>query len=131
MLKKYSFILIALGVFLVHGSIYAEEPVTPNKEGPAATPNTPLKKLDTTTKNLPIKPQVQDEFLLDQQFKGPFKDTLIQRWVDKINGNICYLYIPVMAPGLPIPKDAPNPQSLPRIYGSNTIGNISCVGGKK
>ena len=69
-------------------------------------------------------------FLLEEQFKGPHQDTIIQRWVDKVRGNVCYLYIPITIPTL-----APDPSSskpsdnkpAPAVYGPNGIGTISCV----
>ena len=69
-------------------------------------------------------------FLLEEQFKGPHQDTIIQRWVDKVRGNVCYLYIPITIPTL-----APEPNSskpaenkpAPAVYGPNGIGTISCV----
>ena len=69
-------------------------------------------------------------FLLEEQFKGPHQDTIIQRWVDKVRGNVCYLYIPItiptLAPDLNSPKPADN-KPAPAVYGPNGIGTISCV----
>ena len=65
-----------------------------------------------------------DQFVLDGQYAGPFKDTVVQRWVDRITGNVCYLYIPVVVPGLPNSGTTPG---QPRVYGPNGIGTISCV----
>lgn len=65
-----------------------------------------------------------DQFVLDGQYAGPFKDTLVQRWIDRLTGNICYLYIPVVVPGVPTPGNSPG---QPRVYGPNGIGSISCV----
>ncbi len=65
-----------------------------------------------------------DQFVLDGQYSGPFKDTVVQRWVDRITGNVCYLYIPVVVPGVPNSGGAPG---QPRVYGPNGIGTISCV----
>ena len=65
-----------------------------------------------------------DQFFLDGQYSGPFKDTVVQRWVDRLTGNICYFYIPVVVPGVPNSGNAPG---QPRVYGPNAIGSISCV----
>ena len=65
------------------------------------------------------------QMVLDGQFPGPFKDTLIQRWVDLAVGAICYLYIPVSVPALPRSEQTPADQ--PRLYGPNGIGSISCI----
>lgn len=81
---------------------------------------------DESQKKLTQTQSKQGQLLLDSQFPGPFQDTLIQRWIDKSNGNICYLYIPVIAPGET--SYQPN-QTQPaiRVYGKNAIGTISCV----
>lgn len=65
--------------------------------------------------------------VLDAQFAGPFKDTIIQRWIDVSASTICYLYIPVTVPALPDkPSSANNDQQI-RVYGPNGIGSISCI----
>jgi hypothetical protein len=82
------------------------------------------------SKALPLN----ESFILDAQFNGPFQDTLIQRWVDKAKGNTCYLYIPVIVPNFDRQAQdkqtgqPTNPKPGPKIYGPNTIGSISCVG---
>ena len=86
---------------------------------------------DSTKKDEPKRMAKPAEyFLLEEQFKGPHQDTIIQRWVDKVRGNVCYLYIPITIPTL-----APDPSSsksadnkpTPAVYGPNGIGSISCV----
>ena len=65
--------------------------------------------------------------VLDAQFAGPFKDTIIQRWIDVSASTICYLYIPVSVPALPDkPQIGSSTESI-RIYGPNGIGSISCI----
>ena len=64
--------------------------------------------------------------VLDAQFAGPFKDTLIQRWVDVSASAICYLYIPVTVPSLPNQQTV-NSGEAARVYGPNSIGTISCI----
>ena len=82
------------------------------------------------SKALPLN----ESFILDAQFNGPFPDTLIQRWVDKVKGNVCYLYIPVMVPTIERqaqdkqPGQAANLKPGPKMYGGNSLGSISCVG---
>lgn len=66
------------------------------------------------------------QLILDAQFSGPFKDTLIQRWVDTSASAICYLYIPVTLPAIPTQQSG-NPQEATRVYGANSIGSISCI----
>lgn len=62
---------------------------------------------------------------LEARYRGPFKDTMIQRWRDPIDGTICYLYLPIALPNAKVGK-AGYLQ-----YGSNTIGSISCLPGRK
>jgi hypothetical protein len=60
--------------------------------------------------------------ILEQVFRAPLRDTIIQRWRDPANSIICYLYVPI---------STPFSQAQPGIgfvqYGANTIGSISCV----
>ncbi|MCA3324940.1 MAG: hypothetical protein INF75_06145 [Roseomonas sp.] len=59
---------------------------------------------------------------LEQVYRGPLRDTVIQRWRDPVNSIICYIYLPISAP-----LAASQPGSTFVQYGPNTIGNISCV----
>ena len=59
---------------------------------------------------------------LEQVFRGPLPDTVIQRWRDPVNSSNCYMYLPVSAP-----LAAPQPGSNSFQYGPNIIGSISCV----
>jgi hypothetical protein len=58
---------------------------------------------------------------LEQEYAGPMKDTVVQRWRDPQSGILCYLYVPFAAQHSP-------PTSTGYVqYGANTIGTISCV----
>ncbi len=59
--------------------------------------------------------------LLEKMYRGPLRDTVIQRWRDPIDGSVCYLYIPISAPLLP-----PTAEGYMQ-YGANQIGGISCI----
>src|SRR3954449_9529932 len=59
---------------------------------------------------------------LEGLYRGPLRDTVVQRWRDPIDGTICYLFIPINAPHSP-----PNETGYVQ-YGPNTIGSVSCVG---
>ena len=59
--------------------------------------------------------------LLEKIYRGPLRDTIIQRWRDPIDGSVCYVYIPISAPLLP-----PSPEGYVQ-YGPNQIGSISCI----
>lgn len=59
--------------------------------------------------------------LLEKIYRGPLRDTIIQRWRDPIDGSVCYLYIPISAPLLP-----PTAEGYVQ-YGANQIGSISCI----
>jgi hypothetical protein len=58
---------------------------------------------------------------LEQQYAGPLKDTVLQRWRDPQSGFTCYVYLPFTV--------AHTPQSGGGYvqYGPNMIGSISCV----
>jgi hypothetical protein len=58
---------------------------------------------------------------LEAEYAGPMKDTTIQRWRDPGGEAVCYLYIPFTA------QHSPPQANGYVIYGSNTIGSISCV----
>jgi len=60
--------------------------------------------------------------ILEQVYRGPLPDTVIQRWRDPVNSGNCYMYLPVSAP-----LAAPQPGSNSFQYGPNIIGSISCV----
>lgn len=74
-----------------------------------------------------------ESFVLEAQFAGPHQDTIIQRWSDRARNNTCYLYIPVVVPTLPSPKDQNTQAGVsqaakqPKVYGANNLGSISCV----
>jgi hypothetical protein len=59
--------------------------------------------------------------LLEKIYRGPLRDTIIQRWRDPIDGSVCYLYMPISAPLLPPTADGYVQ------YGANQIGSISCI----
>jgi hypothetical protein len=59
--------------------------------------------------------------LLEKMYRGPLRDTVIQRWRDPIDGSVCYLYIPISAALLP-----PTSEGYVQ-YGANQIGSISCI----
>ncbi len=59
---------------------------------------------------------------LEQVYRGPLRDTVIQRWRDPVNSIICYIYLPISAP-----LAASQPGSTFVQYGPNTIGSISCM----
>ena len=59
--------------------------------------------------------------VIERQFAGPLRDTVIQRVRDPADGTICYIYLPMSAPHSP-------PQSAGFVqYGGNTIGSINCL----
>jgi hypothetical protein len=59
--------------------------------------------------------------VLERIYRGPLRDTIIQRWLDPIDGTVCFLYTPISAPLLPQPVEGYVQ------YGANQIGSISCV----
>ena len=83
-----------------------------------ALPFTPAKAQQAPAQNWEGFPMM----ILEQVFRGPLRDTIIQRWRDPVNSSICYMYLPISAP-----LAAPQPGSNFVQYGSNIIGSISCV----
>jgi hypothetical protein len=72
-----------------------------------------------------LPPSLQWEQLpmmqLEQMYRGPLKDTVIQRWRDPALGSVCYIYLPITAA-----HSDPQPSGYVQ-YGANYIGSISCV----
>ena len=60
--------------------------------------------------------------LLEKIYRGPLRDTIIQRWRDPIDGTVCFLYLPISAPLTPPPAGQAYVQ-----YGPNQVGSISCT----
>ena len=60
--------------------------------------------------------------ILEQVYRAPLRDTVIQRWRDPMNSVICYLYVPISTPFA-----AGQPGNAFVQYGPNHIGSISCV----
>src|SRR4051812_10491068 len=61
---------------------------------------------------------------LEGLYRGPLRDTVVQRWRDPVDGTVCYLYIPITAQ-----HSVPNETGYVQ-YGPNVIGSMSCVAGK-
>jgi hypothetical protein len=59
--------------------------------------------------------------LLEKIYRGPLRDTIIQRWRDPIDGSVCAVYMPISAPLLP-----PTAEGYVR-YGASQIGSVSCI----
>lgn len=59
--------------------------------------------------------------LLEKIYRGPLRDTIIQRWRDPIDGSVCFVYMPISAPLLPPTADGYVQ------YGATQIGSISCI----
>ena len=58
--------------------------------------------------------------LLERVYRGPLKDTVIERLRDPLDGTVCYVYTPISVPNAP-------PSGGYLQYGGNTIGGISCI----
>lgn len=56
--------------------------------------------------------------LVERVFRGPLRDTVIQRLRDPVDGTTCFLYLPMSA--------AVAAQGQFLVYGPNTIGSVSC-----
>ena len=89
------------------GTAMAQQPPAQQSPQPAAAP--------------PVIWEQLPRMLLQQQYAGPLKDTLIQRWRDPETNLICYVYLPFT-----VAHTAPTATSYVQ-YGPNVIGSISCV----
>jgi hypothetical protein len=58
---------------------------------------------------------------LERQFSGPLQDTVVQRLRDPVDGTICYLYLPIS-----VAHSQTTATGFVQ-YGSNGVGNISCM----
>jgi hypothetical protein len=58
--------------------------------------------------------------LLERIYRGPLKDTIIERLRDPIDGSVCYVYLPISVPQQPEAGGYAQ-------YGAATVGSISCV----
>lgn len=93
------------------------------RPGPAAPPAQPAQQQQAQQQE--AQPPAWDSFptmLLERVYRGPLRDTIIQRWRDPADGTVCFLYIPISAPLL-----QPQPGSPYVQYGPNMIGSVSCV----
>ena len=85
-------------------------------------PKAPAAPMQMQQQSAPPEPQ-WDSFptmLLEKIYRGPLKDTVIQRWRDPVDGSVCYIYLPISVPLLP------GAQGYAQ-YGGSGIGNISCI----
>jgi hypothetical protein len=107
---------LATGLSLAVGwtgrSACAQQPQPPPAaQHPAAAP--PQQPTPSEWDGLPT-------MLLEKIYKGPLRDTIIQRWRDPIDGSVCFIYLPISVPLLP--KQEGYVQ-----YGAGQIGSVSCV----
>ncbi len=123
--------LIAAGGFLVfnHKLEWITSPA--QAQTPPARPATPA-PAPAPAANAPAPapapaapPQVSEwetfpTMILEKIYRGPLRDTIIQRWRDPIDGAVCLIYVPISTPLLP--QNAPGYMQ----YGANQIGSISC-----
>lgn len=96
----------------IAGALAAGWPVLAQQQVPPAAQQ---QETSATWESFPTMP-------LEQVYRGPLRDTVIQRWRDPVDGTVCFLYIPISAPLLPQQPGARYMQ-----YGPNTIGSVSCV----
>jgi hypothetical protein len=92
---------------------------------PQAAPAVPSPAPPTANPPAPLVPEAEwskfPTMLLEKVYRGPLRDTIVQRWRDPIDGSVCFLYIPISTPLLPQPAEGYMQ------YGPNQIGSISCI----
>jgi hypothetical protein len=105
---------------LCYDTAMAQQPPAQQSQQPAAQPP-PAQQSQQPAAEPPVVWERLPRMLLQQQYAGPLKDTLIQRWRDPETNLICYVYLPITAAHSP-----PTATSYVQ-YGPNVIGSISCV----
>ena len=100
---------------LMAASAWAQPPAHP--EAPASSAPVPAVAPPAASAEWSSFPVM----LLEKIYRGPLRDTIVQRWRDPIDGSVCFLYIPISTPMLPQPAEGYMQ------YGANQIGSISCV----
>ncbi len=58
--------------------------------------------------------------VVERVFRGPLRDTVVQRLRDPVDGSTCFIYLPMSA--------AVAAQGQFLVYGPNAIGSVSCFG---
>lgn len=69
----------------------------------------------------PLNWDTAPRMMLERQYAGPLRDTLVQRWRDPSDGSICYIYLPISA------AHSTKTETGFVQYGPNSIGSISCL----
>lgn len=110
-------LLVTAGLLLAALPAYAQRPPQPGpQEAPPAAPQgaaeAPQQQAAPRWESFP-------PMVLERVFRGPLRDTLVQRWRDPVDGAICFVYLPISVSAAG--------QSAYLLYGSNTIGSISCT----
>jgi hypothetical protein len=105
---------------LCYDTAMAQQPPAQQSQQPAAQPP-PAQQSQQPAAEPPVVWERLPRMLLQQQYAGPLKDTLIQRWRDPETNLICYVYLPFIAA-----HSTPTPNGYVQ-YGPNVIGSISCV----
>jgi hypothetical protein len=107
---------LAIGLAVAGGATpaAAQPKAAPAPPASAQPPPAPAQQTSPEWSSFPA-------MLLEKIYRGPLRDTIIQRWRDPIDGSVCFLYIPISAPLLP-----PTAEGYVQ-YGPNQIGSISCV----
>ena len=108
---------------LLVAAVFAASPV---QGQPAPARPTPAPAVPPAAIPAPQQPVSEWEsfptMLLEKIYRGPLRDTIVQRWRDPVDGTVCFLYLPISAPMTPAPSGQAYLQ-----YGPNQIGSISCV----
>lgn len=110
-------LLTAIGTVL---PVVAQRPAPPPAVSPVVVQQAPAPQAPPAP-----APPAWDSFptmVLERVYRGPLRDTVVQRFRDVVDGTVCFLYIPISAPLL-----AQQPGSAYVQYGANTIGSISCT----
>lgn len=101
----------------------AQQRRTPPAPAPAPAPaGSPAPAAAGEQPAAPSVPKWTDfpPMLVERVYRGPLRDTVVQRWRDPIDGTVCFIYVPISTP---IAAEAGQFVQ----YGSHNIGSVSCV----
>lgn len=111
--------LLALAAVLVGG--WTGAAVAQSSGGGGAAPQPEMQQSGQAAA---VAPSSQWEGLrplvVERVFRGPLRDTVVQRLRDPVDGSTCFIYLPMSA--------AVAAQGQFLVYGPNAIGSISCFG---
>ena len=115
--------LVAALAIAASSPVAAQQPQQPPPpQRPPVAPAAPAAPAAAPQPQRPAQTwETMPRMVLERQFAGPLRDTIVQRWRDPADGTVCYIYLPITA------QHSPPTESGFVQYGANAIGSISCA----